>query len=170
MLLGGFNARVRILKLAEEQWQGVLGKHGLEERNAAGEDFWQYYEPTVNHKYQKKTIHFGSWMRGISLLDAVGNVFAGVIQEHLQVVAEKVLPESPCGFFVARQLLEKAREHQDSLFTLFVDLRKSYNSVPREALWQVPERCSVAPRMLKVVKSCRYASSGQSESFRVTQL
>ena len=55
--------------------------------------------------------------------------------------------------FVARQLLEKAREHQDSLFTLFVDLRKAYDSVPREALWQVLERCGVPPRMLKVVKS-----------------
>ena len=47
-------------------------------------------------------------------IDVVGKVFAGVIQEHLQVVAETVLPESLCGFFVAHQLLEKAREHRDS--------------------------------------------------------
>lgn len=93
--------------------------------------------------------------------DVVGKVFARVIQERLQVVAEKVLPGLQCGFrkergccdmiFVACQLLEKAREHQDSLFTLFVDLRKAYNSVHREALWQVLERCGVPPRMLKVV-------------------
>ena len=52
---------------------------------------------------------------------AGGEVFARVIQECLQVVAEKVLPESQCGkergccdmIFVARQLLEKAREHQE---------------------------------------------------------
>ena len=76
--------------------------------------------------------HCDNW-RGISLLDVVGKLFARVIQEHLQVIAEKVLPESQCGFrkgrgccdmiFVAWQLLEKAREHQDFLFTLFVDLR-----------------------------------------------
>ena len=36
--------------------------------------------------------------------------------------------------FVARQLLEKAREHNDTLYALFVDLRKAYDSVPREAL------------------------------------
>ena len=93
----------------------------------------------------------------------VGKVFAGVIQERLQVVAEKVLPESQCGFrkergccdmiFVACQLLEKTREHQNSLFTLFVDVGKAYDSVPRETLWQVLERCSVPPRMLKAVKS-----------------
>ena len=93
----------------------------------------------------------------------VGKVFAGVIQERLQVVAEKVLPESQCGFrkergccdmiFVACQLLEKTREHQNSLFTLFVDVGKAYNSVPRETLWQVLERCGVSPMMLKEVKS-----------------
>ena len=55
--------------------------------------------------------------------------------------------------FVARQLLEKTREHHDTMFTLFVDLRKAYDSVPREALWKVLERCGVPPRMLCVVKS-----------------
>ena len=34
--------------------------------------------------------------------------------------------------FVARRLLEKAREHEDDLFTLFVDLQKAYDSVPRK--------------------------------------
>ena len=43
--------------------------------------------------------------------------------------------------FVSRQLLEKTREHCDSLFTLFVDLRKAYDCMPREALWKVLERC-----------------------------
>ena len=82
--------------------------------------------------------------RGISLLDVVGKLFARVVQERLQVIAKRVLPDSQCGFrkgrgccdmiFVARQLLEKAREHNDSLYILFVDLRKAYDSVPREAL------------------------------------
>ena len=54
--------------------------------------------------------------------------------------------------FVARQLLEKSREHQSSLFTLFVDLKKAYDSVPRDALWQVLEKCGVPPKMLTIVK------------------
>ena len=36
--------------------------------------------------------------RGISLLDVVGKVFARVIQERLQVIAERLLPESQSGF------------------------------------------------------------------------
>ena len=45
------------------------------------------------------------------------------------------------------------QQADDSLFTLFVDLRKAYNSVPRAALWQILERCGVPPRMLRIVKS-----------------
>ena len=41
--------------------------------------------------------------------------------------------------FTARQLFEKNREHDDSLFALFVDLHKVYDSVSREGLWQVYE-------------------------------
>ena len=35
------------------------------------------------------------------------------------------------------------REHQDYLFSLFVGLRKVYDSVSREALWMVLVRCGV---------------------------
>ena len=59
----------------------------------------------------------------------VGKVFARIIQERLQVIADR---DSQCGFrkgrgccymiFVARQLLEKSREHHDTLFTLSIDL------------------------------------------------
>ena len=101
--------------------------------------------------------------RGISLLDVAGKVFARVIQERLSLIAERLLPDSQCGFrkgrgcvdmvFVARQLLEKAREHNDYLYTLFVDLRKAYDSVPRSALWRVLEKCGVPPKLLTIARS-----------------
>ena len=101
--------------------------------------------------------------RGISFLDVAGKVFARIVQDRLQRIAEHMLPESQNGFrksrgccdmiFATRQLMEKTREHEDSLFTLFVDLRKAYNSVPRQALWRVLERCGVPPKMLSIVKS-----------------
>ena len=101
--------------------------------------------------------------RGISLLDVVGKLFARIVQDRLQRIADHILPESQCSFrkgrgccdmiFVVRQLFEKAREHQESLFTLFVDLRKAYDSVPRDALWHVLGRCGVPPQMLRIVRS-----------------
>ena len=42
--------------------------------------------------------------------------------------------------FAARQLVEKARKHDESLFILFVDLKNAYNFVPRNALWRVLDR------------------------------
>ena len=53
--------------------------------------------------------------------------------------------------FVARQLMEKTREHEDSLFIMFINLKKAYNSVPRNALWTVLEKCGVPPRMLSII-------------------
>ena len=36
---------------------------------------------------------------------------------------------------------------------LFVDLKKASDSVPRQSLWKVLEKCGVPPKMLNVVKS-----------------
>ncbi len=101
--------------------------------------------------------------RGISLLHVAGKIFARILQERLQQIAEKVLPESQSGFrkgrgcvdmiFVARQLVEKTREHNESLLMLFVDLRKAYDCVPRQALWKVLDKCGVPPVMLIIIRS-----------------
>ena len=90
------------------------------------------------------------------MLDVVGKVMGRIIQEQLQVIAEGLLPGSQCSFqkgrgcvnmvFVARQLMEKTREHEDSLSMMFVDLKKAYNSVPRNALWTVLAKCGVLPQ------------------------
>ena len=55
---------------------------------------------------------YDNW-RGISLLDEVGKVFARVIKERLQVIAERLLPESQSGF-------RKTREHHTRFFVHFL--------------------------------------------------
>jgi hypothetical protein len=100
--------------------------------------------------------------RGISLLDVVGKLLARVLKERSEKIADNVLPESQGGFrrgrgcvdmiFVARQLIEKVREH-DVLFVLFVDLKKAYDSIPKQALWKILEKSGVPSRMPSVIKS-----------------
>ena len=73
---------------------------------------------------------------------------ARMIQNRLQVLAERELPESQCGFrrgcgytdiiFTITQLTEKAIEYWAKQYLIFVDLKKAYDSVPREVLW-VPD-------------------------------
>lgn len=66
--------------------------------------------------------------RGISLLNVMGTLFTNIIQISLQKVVEDVLHDSQCGFrsgrgcmdmFVcARQLKEKAGEHNTKVYIL----------------------------------------------------
>ena len=82
--------------------------------------------------------------RGISLLSIVGKVFARVILKRLQILADRVLPESQCGFrskrstidmiSVVRLLQEKCREQSQPLFAAFVDLTKAFDLVSRTGL------------------------------------
>ena len=101
--------------------------------------------------------------RGISLLDVVGKVIARIIQDRLQLLAEEELPESQCGFrkgrsctdmiFTVRQLVEKSWEHQAKIFLLFIDLKKAYDSVPREALWLALAKLGVPESIIQLIKS-----------------
>ena len=106
--------------------------------------------------------HCDNW-RGISLLDVVGKVVARVLQERLQKLAEDQLPESQCGFrkgrgctdmfFTVRQLVEKSWEHTAKTFFTFIDLRKAYDSVPRDALWVALKKLGVPDEVVKLIAS-----------------
>ena len=101
--------------------------------------------------------------RGIALLDTVGKVAARIIQERLQALAEEELPESQCGFrkrrgcsdmiFTVRQLVEKSWEHRAKSFLVFIDLKKAYDSVPREALWMALSKLGVPEPTIKLIRS-----------------
>lgn len=66
VMLGDFNARVGVLKPDKEEWQGVVGKHGIDVRNEAGEEFLQFCAlnqlTVMNTWFQKKNIHYGTWI------------------------------------------------------------------------------------------------------------
>ena len=88
--------------------------------------------------------------RGISLLSIVGKAIARILLVRLQKVADKVYPESQCGFrpnrstidmvFSLRQLQEKCREQQQPLYIAFIDLTKAFDLVSRDGLFQLLPR------------------------------
>ena len=112
---------------------------------------------------KKGNLHSCDNWRGVALLDVVGKLAARIVQSRLQMVAERELPESQCGFrrgrgctdmiFVVRQLAEKAVEHQAKQFFVFVDLRKAYDSVLREAMWMVLRKMGVPDVLVEIIKS-----------------
>ena len=101
--------------------------------------------------------------RGISLLSITGKAFARVILCRLQRLAERVLPESQCGFrskrstvdmvFALRQIQEKCREQQMPLLTCFVDLTKAFDTVNRSGLYAVLKAIGCPPTLLKLIVS-----------------
>ena len=89
-------------------------------------------------------------------------MFAKIIQRRLQVLVEDVVADSQCGFrsgrgcadmvFCARQLVEKAIEHNTKVFLLFVDLHKAYDSVPRSAMWLALQKYGVPDVTVDLVR------------------
>ena len=105
---------------------------------------------------------YDNWW-GIALLDVMGKVVARVIQWRLQKLAERVLPESQCGFrrghgctdmiFTVRQLTEKAIEHRARQYLIFVDLKKAYDLVPHEVLWVALSKFGVPQLLIDIICS-----------------
>ena len=101
--------------------------------------------------------------RGISLLSIVGKVFARVVLARLQVLADRVYPESQCGFraerstvymiFSVRQLQEKCREQQMPLYMAFIDLTKAFDFVSRRGLFQLLKKIGCPPQLLSITAS-----------------
>ncbi|KAI8505331.1 hypothetical protein Bbelb_174400 [Branchiostoma belcheri] len=101
--------------------------------------------------------------RGISLLSIVGKVFAKVVLSRLQVLANRVYPESQCGFraersttdmiFSVRQLQEKCREQQKPLYIAFIDLTKAFDLVSRKGLFQLLKKIGCPPQLLSIIIS-----------------
>ena len=55
--------------------------------------------------------------------------------------------------FVVRQLVEKAFEHQTKQYLIFVDLRKGYDSAPREAMWVALRKLGVPDLLVDIIRS-----------------
>ena len=96
--------------------------------------------------------------RGISQLSIAGKIFARVLLPRLQVIANRILPESQCGFrssrstvdmvFSLRQLQEKCVEQQRPLYVVLLTWRRPLTlSVvqacsPSWSSWGAQTRCS----------------------------
>ena len=101
--------------------------------------------------------------RGISLLSIVGKVYARIILNRLQLLADRVYPESQCGFrgdrsttymiFSLRQLQEKSREQGQPLYMMFIDLTKAFDLVSRKGLFEVLSKIGCPSKLRSMIIS-----------------
>lgn len=109
--------------------------------------------------------------RGISLLSTAGKVLAVILLKRLVPIAEEILPETQHGFrpgrgtidmiFVARQLLEKSKEHRVPLHLIFFDLEKAFDSICRETLWRILAKFGLPSRFISIVRALHDGMTGQ---------
>lgn len=100
--------------------------------------------------------------RGISLLSQPGKIYARLVLPRLQIIANRILPESQCGFrpgrsttdmiFSVRQIQEKCIEQGRPLYAVFVDLTKAFDYVSRSGLFLVLRLLGCPPKLLKTIQ------------------
>ena len=99
--------------------------------------------------------------RGIQLISLLRKILALILCRALAPRLDPGLLEFQCGFrlqrgcsdqlFTLRQLSELAVEWQQRLYIAFVDLRKAFDSVNREALWVVLRSRGVPEQLISYV-------------------
>ena len=63
------------------------------------------------------------------------------------------MPNRGCrdGIFSLKLALQKRREHGLGTWTVFVDLVKAFDSVPREAMYSVLDKFGIPPKMKRII-------------------
>ena len=115
------------------------------------------------HKDGDKTVPDN--YRGITLLSVVGKVYTAVLNARITEWSEKQkkLVEEQAGFrkgrsttdhlFVLTEIIRSRKEKRKDTFCAFLDLKKAYDTIPRETIWQRLNQVGIKGKMLRVLKS-----------------
>jgi hypothetical protein len=100
--------------------------------------------------------------RGISLLSIPGKVYVLILLSRISSHVDAQLLDSQSAFrkgrgltdalFTIRQVISRCVEFNEPLFMAFVDLRKAYDSVPRESLWQILRVYGVHAKLVELLE------------------
>ena len=101
-----------------------------------------------------------------------GKIWAHVCLNRLiPTIAQKNTSESQCRFlsnrgtvdmiFVLRQIKEKCREQNVSLYAAFVDLTKAFNTVSRDGLWKILARLGCPQKFITILRQLHEGQQGQ---------
>jgi len=113
--------------------------------------------------FKKKDPKLCDNYRGISLLSVVGKALATILLRRIISVVDSMLMEAQGGFrcgrgtvdqmFALRQAMERARDFYVKLCAAFIDISKAYDSVNREALWQVLPHYGIPLKLVRMVQA-----------------
>ena len=104
-------------------------------------------------------------------MSVASKIVGKAILNRLKHVLDTQLEENQCGFhpkrgccdqiYVARMLIQKAREFNRPLYFCFIDLQKAYDSINREALWQSLRRSfSIPEKIIRILQALHHNTTG----------
>ena len=101
--------------------------------------------------------------RTISLISNPSKVMLNIILNRLQPQAEEIITEEQAGFragrntteqvFNLRILCEKYLQHQQNLFHVFIDFKKTFDRVWHEALWATLRKYNINASIIRAIEN-----------------
>jgi hypothetical protein len=102
--------------------------------------------------------------RGISLLSTSYKILSNILLSRLDPYIDKIIGHHQCGFrrnrsttgqiFCFCQILEKKWDYNQTVHQLFIDLKKAYDSVRREVLYNILIEFGVPMKLVRLIKMC----------------
>jgi hypothetical protein len=91
-------------------------------------------------------------------------ILSNILLSRLTSYAEEIIGEHQCGFrrnrattdhiFCIRQIFEKKWEYNEAVHQVFIDLKKAYDSVRREVLYNIIIEFGIPMKLVRLVKMC----------------
>ncbi|XP_052233243.1 uncharacterized protein LOC127846107 [Dreissena polymorpha] len=101
--------------------------------------------------------------RGITLLSLTSKIFSCIILQRISTAVDGILRQEQTGFrkgkscidyiFVLRQILEQSHEWNGSLYVVFVDFEKAFDSLHRDSLWKILRHYGIPKKIVNVIRS-----------------
>jgi len=100
----------------------------------------------------------------MSLLPTTYKILSNILLSRLTPYAEEITGDHQCGFrcnrstsdhiFCICQILEKKWEYNEAVHQLFIDFKKAYDSVRREALYNILIEFGIPMNLVGIIKMC----------------
>ena len=112
---------------------------------------------------------------GISHLSTMYKILSNILLSRLAPYAEEIIGDHLCGLqrnrsatdhiFCIRQILEKKWEYNEAVHQLLMDLKKTYDSVREEVLYNILIEFGIPVKLVRLIEKClkRIAESFRQE-------
>ena len=76
------------------------------------------------------------------------------LDEHIKQEQADFRPGRSCSehIFTLREILEKSKEWNTSLYTNFINLEKAFDNIHRDSLWSILRHHGIPSKLLNVIK------------------